>query len=47
MFGHLLGGTVQPDGKEIVDDAWVTRESLRDYLDEKNLYLAVQDVLAD
>ncbi|KXS17087.1 hypothetical protein M427DRAFT_54743 [Gonapodya prolifera JEL478] len=46
MYGHAFGGQVQPDGKEIVDFAWITKEGLAEYLDP-NYYNAIKDVLVE
>ncbi len=46
MKSQVFSGHVQPDGKEIVDYAWLTKEELATRLDS-NYYEAVRDCLAD
>ncbi|OCH95296.1 hypothetical protein OBBRIDRAFT_884121 [Obba rivulosa] len=43
---HILAGQVQPDGKNILDFAWLTKEELESRVD-KEYWLAIKDILSD
>jgi large subunit ribosomal protein L46 len=44
--GHVLAGQCKPDGKEIVDFAWLSKEEIKEYV-EPHYWEAVKDMLSD
>ena len=44
--GHILSGQCKPDGKEVVDFAWLTKEQVQQYV-EPHYWAAVKDMLSD
>ncbi|KAK7676946.1 hypothetical protein QCA50_020064 [Cerrena zonata] len=43
---HILSGQVQPDGKNVTDFAWLTKQEIESRV-EKPYWLGVKDMLAD
>ena len=44
--GHILAGQCAPDGEEIVDFAWLTKQEIQQYV-EPYYWEAVKDMLSD
>ncbi|CAG7854165.1 SubName: Full=Related to MRPL17-mitochondrial ribosomal protein, large subunit {ECO:0000313/EMBL:CCA68916.1} [Serendipita indica DSM 11827] len=44
--GHILAGQCRPDGKEVVDFAWLTKEEVQQYV-EPHYWTAIKDMLSD
>jgi large subunit ribosomal protein L46 len=44
--GHILAGQCAPDGEEIVDFAWLTKQEIQQYV-EPHYWEAVKDMLSD
>ncbi|KAG8816331.1 54S ribosomal protein L17 mitochondrial [Serendipita sp. 401] len=44
--GHILAGQCKPDGKEITDFAWLTKQEIQKYV-EPHYWEAVKDMLSD
>ncbi|EPQ58240.1 hypothetical protein GLOTRDRAFT_72445 [Gloeophyllum trabeum ATCC 11539] len=43
---HILAGQVRPDGTNVLDYAWLTKEEMEDRLD-KEYWLGLKDILSD
>lgn len=43
---HILSGQVHPDGKNVTDFAWLTKQEIESRV-EKAYWLGVKDMLAD
>jgi large subunit ribosomal protein L46 len=41
-----MAGQVRPDGTNVLDFAWVTKQEMKYYLDEQS-YVAVESLLSD
>jgi large subunit ribosomal protein L46 len=43
---HILAGQVRPDGKNICDFAWLTKQEITSRVDEK-YWMGIKDMLSD
>ncbi len=43
---HILQGQVRPDGKKVLDFAWLAKEEIKTKVDE-NYWNGVKDILSD
>ncbi len=46
LKGHILAGQARPDGKNVTDFAWLTKEEIESRV-EKDYWASVKDILSD
>ena len=46
LKAHILAGQVRPDGKNVTDFAWLTKEEIETRVD-KDYWAGVRDMLSD